>query len=209
MNPRKLACISKSYQCMSIFSISISHFFQIFSNILIISKEIFIDLFKEQVFIFMLLNLLALFCILLLAQENSPLLHVEKSLFTHVYCCFFEIYLFSYYYYFDGGRSAIAARGLALVVTSGGCSFLLYVGFSLQWLLLLPSTGSRRSGFRSRSARAHRLQGTGSAVGVHRLPCSMTGEIFLNQGWKQRILFFFFFPLFFFFYWSGFCHTLK
>ena len=53
----------------------------------------------------------------------------------------------------------IAARGLSLVAASGGYSSLPCVGFSLQWLLLLRSTGSRRTGFSSCGLRAleHRL----------------------------------------------------
>ena len=41
----------------------------------------------------------------------------------------------------------IAARGLSLVAASGGYSSLRCAGFSLQWLLLLRSTGSRHTGF--------------------------------------------------------------
>ena len=37
-------------------------------------------------------------------------------------------------------------RGLSLVVASGGYSLLPCLGFSLQWLLLLWSTGSRHAG---------------------------------------------------------------
>ena len=43
----------------------------------------------------------------------------------------------------------VAARGLSLVAASGGYSSLRYVGFSLRWLLLLRSMGSRRAGFSS------------------------------------------------------------
>ena len=43
----------------------------------------------------------------------------------------------------------IAARGLSLVATSRGYSSLRCSGFSLQWLLLLWSTGSRHTGFSS------------------------------------------------------------
>ena len=43
----------------------------------------------------------------------------------------------------------VAARGLSLVVASGGYSSLQCVGFSLLWLLLLQSTGSRHAGFSS------------------------------------------------------------
>ena len=43
----------------------------------------------------------------------------------------------------------VATHGLSLVAASGGCSSLWSVGFSLWWLLLLQSTGSRRRGFSS------------------------------------------------------------
>ena len=49
---------------------------------------------------------------------------------------------------------SISLHGLSLVVASGGCSSLLCVGFSLQWLVLWRSTGSRSMGF---SNWAHRL----------------------------------------------------
>ena len=48
----------------------------------------------------------------------------------------------------------VAARGLSLVATSGGCPSLWCVGFSLQWLLLLRSTDCRRMGFSSCGSRA-------------------------------------------------------
>ena len=48
----------------------------------------------------------------------------------------------------------VAARGLSLVAASGGYSSLWCAGFSLQWLLLLRSTGSRRVGFSSCGMRA-------------------------------------------------------
>ena len=43
----------------------------------------------------------------------------------------------------------IVACGLSLVVVSGGYSSLWWAGFSLQWLLLLQSMGSRCTGFSS------------------------------------------------------------
>ncbi|CAN0001917.1 unnamed protein product [Rangifer tarandus platyrhynchus] len=42
---------------------------------------------------------------------------------------------------------SVAACGLSLAVMYRGCPLILYVGFSLRWLLLLWSTGSRHSGF--------------------------------------------------------------
>ena len=41
----------------------------------------------------------------------------------------------------------IAARGLSLVTTSGGYPAVAVHGFSLWWLLLLRSVGSRPAGF--------------------------------------------------------------
>ena len=43
----------------------------------------------------------------------------------------------------------VAAHGLSLVVASGSYSLLRCVGFSLWWLLLLQTTGSRHTGFSS------------------------------------------------------------
>ena len=48
----------------------------------------------------------------------------------------------------------VAARGLSVVVVSGGCSSLPCTGFSLRWLLLLQSTGSRPVGFSSCGTQA-------------------------------------------------------
>ena len=61
----------------------------------------------------------------------------------------------------------VAARGLSLVVAIGGYSSLPCAGFSLWWLHLLQSTGSRC---------------TGSVVVVHGLSCSTARRIFPDQG---------------------------
>ena len=53
-------------------------------------------------------------------------------------------------------------RELSLVAASGGYSLLQCVGFSLQWLLLLQSTGSRRTGFSSCGVWALGLAGFSS-----------------------------------------------
>ena len=58
-------------------------------------------------------------------------------------------------------------RRLSLVAASGGYSSLQCAGFSLWWLLLLRSTGSKH---------------TGSAVVAHGLSCSTACGIFLDQG---------------------------
>ena len=61
-----------------------------------------------------------------------------------------KFYLFIYLFIYLWLRWVfVAARGLALVAVSWGYSSLWCAGFSLQWLLLLQSTGSRRVGFSS------------------------------------------------------------
>ena len=51
-------------------------------------------------------------------------------------------------------RFFIAAHRLSLVAVNRGYSSLWCTGFSLRWLLLLWSTGSRRTGFSSCGSRA-------------------------------------------------------
>ena len=61
------------------------------------------------------------------------------------------IYLFIYFWLC---WVFVAVRGLSLVAVSGSYSSLQCMGFSLQWLLLLQSTGSRHTGFSSCGTRA-------------------------------------------------------
>ena len=80
----------------------------------------------------------------------------------------------------------IAAHGLSLVAVSGGYSLLWCTGFSLRWLLLLRSMGSRRTGFSSCGARAsvvvtRGLWSTGSVVAAHGISCSVACGIFPDQ----------------------------
>ena len=58
-------------------------------------------------------------------------------------------------------------RGLSLVATSRGPSSLRCLGFSLRWLLLLQSTGSRRTGFSSFVTQAQESWRTGLAAPWH------------------------------------------
>ena len=60
---------------------------------------------------------------------------------------FFKIYFWLHWVF-------IAAHRLSLVAASGDHPLLWCVGFSLRWLLLLWSTGSRRVGFSSCASRA-------------------------------------------------------
>ena len=71
---------------------------------------------------------------------------LENSLLFYIYIYIFKnkfIYLFIYFWL---RWVFFAAHRLSLVAASGGYSSLQCAGFSLQWLLLLWSTGSSHAG---------------------------------------------------------------
>ena len=74
----------------------------------------------------------------------------------------FKKYLFILFIYFWLRWVFVAVCWLSLVAASGGCSSLQCAGFSLWWLLLLWSMGSRHMGFSSCGTRAQQLWLTGS-----------------------------------------------
>ena len=93
-------------------------------------------------------------------------LGLGRLTFKHIYYCaltrslFFLINSFILFiYYFWLRWVFVAVRGLSLVAVSGAYSLLRCTGFSLQWLLLLWSTGS--------------------VVVAHRFSCSTACGIFL------------------------------
>ena len=73
-----------------------------------------------------------------LAWLGDCILFFKISLFIYFWLCWFFV----------------AVRGLSLVAASEGYSSLWCAGFSLSWLLLLRSTGSRRAGFNSCGSQA-------------------------------------------------------
>ena len=82
----------------------------------------------------------------------------------------------------------VAARRLSLVAASGGYSLLWCVGFSLWWLLLLRSTGSRSTGFSSCGARAQLLCGMWDPPGPGLEPVPPgTGRRILNRSATREI----------------------
>ena len=89
------------------------------------------------------------FCPLIIPLKFDRLsMHLFIYLFKVDRMCFFFKYIYLFIYFWLHWVF-IAARGLSLVVASGGYSLLWCAGFSLWWLLLLQSTGSRRAGFGS------------------------------------------------------------
>ena len=119
-----------------------------------------------------------------LASQGSYVGRSPSTVFLFVFCLF----VFWLHWVF------IAVRGLSLVAASGGYSSLQCTGFSLRWLLLLWSTGSRHTCFSSCGAQAQQLlhvgsvvvarglQSAGLVVVVHGLSCSTACGIFLDQG---------------------------
>ena len=76
------------------------------------------------------------------------LISVSRNLYFYYY--YFKIYLFI----FGFTGSLLLCTRLSPVAARGGYSWLRYVGFSLQWLLLLWNTSSRHAGFSSFGAWA-------------------------------------------------------
>ena len=109
-------------------------------------------------------------------------------------CCFKAVHILNLFIYFRLHWVFVAAHRLSLVAASRGYSSLRCTGFSLQWLLLLQSTGSMRAGFRScgtwaqqlwhvgSAVAARGLQSTGSVAVAHGLSCSAACGIFPDQG---------------------------
>ena len=90
-------------------------------------------------------------------REPSPLVQAVGSCtvcrgFYFFLINFLKINLFHLFIF--GCWVFVAVHGLSLVVASGGYSLLRGAGFSLWWLLLLWSTGSRCTGFSSCGLRA-------------------------------------------------------
>ena len=68
------------------------------------------------------------------ALRKCPSISIFLNKFIYLFIYFWLCWVF------------VAARGLSLVAASGGYSSLQCAGFSLRWLLLLQSTGSRHTG---------------------------------------------------------------
>ena len=85
---------------------------------------------------------------------SSDIHHSWKKLYTSFRYYFIYLLENFFKFYFQLHWVFVAACGLSLVVASGGYSLLRCAGFSLWWLLLLRSIGSRRAGFSSCSTWA-------------------------------------------------------
>ena len=120
-------------------------------------------------------------------DQNSTLFDCDTCS-LYLFVCLF-VYFWLHWVFF-------AVCQLSLVAAGGGYSPLWCVGFSLWWLLLSQSTGSRHVDFSS----CHTLWHVGSVVVAHGLSCSAACGIFTDQGsnpcplhWQADVSSFFFF----------------
>ena len=116
-----------------------------------------------------------LFCFIL--ENDKKHFHLESALMSKILVYYDFLNFINFYFWLHW--VFVAARGLSLVATSEDFSSLQCAGFSLRWLLLLRSTGSRRAGS---VVVACRLSSTGSVVVAHGLSCSTACGIFMDQG---------------------------
>ena len=79
---------------------------------------------------------------------------LSTYLYSFLFFNMFLIFILFIIIYFWLRWVLIAAHGLSLVAVSGGYSSLWCAAFSLRWLLLLRSMGSRSIGFSSCGVRA-------------------------------------------------------
>ena len=92
----------------------------------------------------------------------------NKAVLFYLFIYLFKDTFYFFYYFknilfiFGSVGSSLLHDGLSLVVVSRGYSSLQCTGFSLRWLLLLWSTGSRCVGFSSCSTWAQQLRHAGS-----------------------------------------------
>ena len=94
------------------------------------------------------------FFLALSVQAYLVLLHFALLHCTDTFFCFVLFYKFILFFQFWLRWVFFVVCRLSLVAVSGGYSSLQFAGFSLQWLLLFQSTGSRRTGFSSCGLRA-------------------------------------------------------
>ena len=98
--------------------------------------------------------------------------HSDWHEVIHHCSAFFGCFLKMLFIYFWLHWVFVVVHGLSLVMASGGYSLFQCTGFSLQWPLLLRSTGSRHVGLSSCGMQAQQLRLVGSTVQAQQLWCT-------------------------------------
>ena len=80
----------------------------------------------------------------------------------------------------DCAGSSLLLHGLSLIVASGGYSSLLCAGFSLWWLLLLQSTGSKCTGFSHSGAQTCGMWNL-PRPGIEPMSFALAGKFFTTE----------------------------
>ena len=89
-----------------------------------------------------------------LSSRGEP----EIILFNQSLASVFPFFFFNLIFIFGCAGSSLLLCGFILVALSEGCSSLQYLGCSLEWLLLLRSTGSRVSGLQQLQLAGSKVQ---------------------------------------------------
>ena len=141
---------------------------------------------------------------------ESSVHHLSQSLSYFLWISRIATILFFFFckfIYFWLRWVSVAVRRLSLVAASRGYSSLWCAGFSLRWLLLLPSTGSRCAGFSSCVSRAQLLSGMWDLPGPGLKPMSpaLAGRFLTTAppGKSQEL------PFWYWRHWRHYCDRLK
>ena len=124
-------------------------------------------------------------------SDRKPTALITKCL--HIFITIF-FYNFMYHVFILGCAGSLLLHWLFLWLWEAGATLQLRcLGFSLRWLLLLQSMGSRVHGLQqlrhvASVVAAPRLYSTGSVVVAHKLSCSVAYGIFPDQGWNPCLL---------------------
>ena len=97
-------------------------------------------------------------CIYIASGKSLLFQFLQRCFF--VFCFFIHLFYLFIYLFFGCIESLLPCVGFLKLSRVGDYPSMWCTGFSLRWLLLLRSTGSRRAGFSSCGTRAQSLRGT-------------------------------------------------
>ena len=155
MEPKNICTFTNTY--VIFLDVTCSDWISFFSILTILSLFIF----------YYVINPISYFGWFCLSPSIPPHPRLEAASGYRVFLIIFLLNLFIYLFIFGCVGSSLLCEGFSLVAATGGYLSLQCSGFSLRWLLLLQSMGSRCSV---------------SVVVAHRPSCSAACGIFSDQG---------------------------